>query len=115
MLTMQTINTPSEGTIRILLRKINDHGIKEKLQNGLVNSVGLIQGQLAEIITAGDIAEKASNVEIAEITGICPQHTTMIGVFGDTAAVSEALQAVGNWEKNHCRPAAAKPDGELRK
>lgn len=99
MLTIKIINTPSKGTIRILLRKIQDSNVKEYLQSSSVNSIGLIQGQLAEIIAAADIAEKASDVEVTEITGICPQHITMIGVFGETSAVLEAIKAVQNWSQ----------------
>lgn len=97
MILIKSINSPSKGIMRILLRKIKDDIVKEYLQKGIVNSLGLIQGQLAEIIIAGDIAEKAANVEIAEISGVCPQHIMMIGVFGDNAAVSEALKAVEIW------------------
>jgi ethanolamine utilization microcompartment shell protein EutS len=100
MLTIKTINSPSRGTINIILRKIHDESIKSKLENGTYNSLGLIQGPLAEIIVSGDIAEKASNVDIAEIPGVCPQHITMIGVFGDTAAVFEALKAVKKLEES---------------
>jgi ethanolamine utilization microcompartment shell protein EutS len=100
MLTIKTINSPSRGTINIILRKIHDESIKSRLEDGAYNSLGLIQGPLAEIIVAGDIAEKASNVDIAEIPGVCPQHITMIGVFGDTAAVSEALKAVNKLEES---------------
>jgi ethanolamine utilization microcompartment shell protein EutS len=94
MVTIRTINSPSQGVINILLRKINDDHIKDNLHKKLINSLGLIQGQLSEIIVAADVAEKASNVNIAEITGMCPQHMSVIGVFGDTASVSEALKAV---------------------
>lgn len=97
MTSIKTINSPSQGVINILLRKINDDHVKENLQKGMVNSLGLIQGQLSEMIVAGDIAEKASNVDIAEITGMCPQHISMIGIFGDTASVSEAVNAVEKW------------------
>jgi ethanolamine utilization microcompartment shell protein EutS len=100
MLTIKTINSPSKGTVNIISRKIHDESIKSKLEDGTYNSLGLIQGPLAEIIVAGDIAEKASNVEITEIPGVCPQHITMIGVFGDTAAVSEALKAVEKWKRS---------------
>ena len=100
MLTIKTMNSPSAGVIRILMRKISDDHIKEDLQKGLITSLGLVQGQLAEILVAADIAEKASAVEVAEINGICPQHITLIGVFGDTSAVSEALQAIENFSKN---------------
>ena len=99
MITIKTINSPSKGTIGIILRKINDEDIKSRLKVGEFNSLGLIQGHLAEIIVAGDIAEKSSNVEVAEISGVCPQHITMIGIFGDTAEVSEALKAVEKWVK----------------
>lgn len=73
--------------------------VKERLQTGKINALGLVQGQLAEMVMAGDVAEKASNVEIAEISGVCPQHISMIGIFGDTAAVTEALNAIEKWEK----------------
>lgn len=62
-----------------------------------MNALGLVQGQLADIYTAGDIAEKAANVWIAEVTGMCPQHMSMICVFGDVAEVAEALKAVNGW------------------
>ena len=104
MITIKIINSPSRGTINIILRKIHDDPIKSKLENATYNSLGLIQGPLAEIIVAGDIAEKASNVDIAEIPGICPQHITMIGIFGDTAAVSEALKAVRKLEESFVDP-----------
>ncbi len=100
MLTIRSINSPSKGTMRILQRKIRDEVVKEYLEQNPVNSLGLIQGQLAEIIIAGDIAEKASSVQIAEIAGVCPQHVILIGVFGDNAAVSEALNAVEKWDND---------------
>jgi len=104
MLTIKTINNPSRGTINIILRKIHEDSIKSKLKDATYNSLGLIQGPLAEIIVAGDIAEKTSNVDIAEIPGACPQHITMIGVFGDTAAVYEALKEVEKLEESFAGP-----------
>jgi microcompartment protein CcmL/EutN len=56
--------------------------------------VGLVQGQLAEMLMAADIAEKAAQVAVEEVRGICPQHITMIAVFGDIAAVEAALKAI---------------------
>ena len=58
-------------------------------------AVGLVQGPLADIIAAGDVAEKTSGVVVEEIQGICPQHFTMIALFGDTSAVAVALIAIG--------------------
>jgi len=102
MLTIKVINTPSKGIIQVLCRRVADEIVKEKLKKGVYTSLGLIQGPLAAMITAGDLAEKTSNVEIAEIAeiiGNCPQHITVLGVFGDTSSVSEALKAVEIWEK----------------
>jgi len=100
MLTIKILNSPSQGTMRILQRKVCDDQIKEMLQNEKVRAIGLVQGSVADIIMAADIAEKASNVEISEINGNCPQHITMIGMFGDVAAVNEAINAIRMWEKD---------------
>lgn len=99
MLNIKIINNPSKGTIRLLLRKIGDEPVREYLKGGAADALGLIQGPLAEIVAAADIAEKASNVQIAEITGSCPQHITMIGVFGETSSVKESIKAVKSWLK----------------
>jgi microcompartment protein CcmL/EutN len=46
------------------------------------------------MFVAADIAEKAANVKVEEIRGICPQHFTMIAIFGDTASVDEAINDI---------------------
>lgn len=97
MLTIRTINSPSAGILKILSKKTADTRLREDAQSGIVNALGLMQGQLADIYMAGDIAEKAANVGIAEVTGMCPQHMSMICVFGDVAEVAEALKAVNAW------------------
>lgn len=90
------IKRPSQGAMDILIRRISDQSVKSKINEMNVNAVGLIQGQLADIITASDITEKASNVIVCEITGVCPQHVAMIAVFGDTSSVDTAVKAVDN-------------------
>ena len=99
MLTIKILNSPSKGTMRILQRKVCDEQIKEIIQDEKVRAIGLVQGSVADVIMAADVAEKASNVEISEINGNCPQHITMIGIFGDIAAVNEAINAIKTWEK----------------
>lgn len=44
MVSIKTINNPSQGVVNILLRKIKDDHINDNLQYGLINSLGLIQG-----------------------------------------------------------------------
>lgn len=99
MLTVKILNSPSKGTMRILQRKVCDEQIKEMLQDEKVRAIGLVQGSVADVIMAADVAEKTSNVEISEINGNCPQHITMIGIFGDITAVNEAINAIKTWEK----------------
>jgi len=94
MLSCEIINSPSPGTISILKRKVIDKEIRTIIEETRVESVGLIQGQLAQIIVASDIAAKGADVHVSEISGSCPQHITMIALFGSTSAVRTAMNMV---------------------
>lgn len=94
MLLCEIINSPSAGTVSILKRKALDKDVRAALDTGRVESVGLLQGQLAQIIVASDIAAKGADVLVSEISGSCPQHITMIALFGTTSAVRTALNTV---------------------
>lgn len=87
---IQFIKSPSPGTMGILARRRT--GNKEN--HPAPGAVGLVQGALADMITAADVAEKAAQVDVEEIRGICPQHVTLIAIFGDIADVDAALKAV---------------------
>lgn len=91
---IKVINSISQGTLGILSRKVEDKRIKEMIEQNKVSSLGLCQGDIADMLTASDIAEKASNVLTGEISGTCPQHIICLGIFGDTASVEAALDAV---------------------
>lgn len=94
MLTCDIINGPSRAVLEILKRKSTDEKARELIESGRVEAVGLIQGRLAHIIVAADVAEKAADVLVAEIMGSCQHHTVLIAVFGRTSAVKAALNAV---------------------
>jgi microcompartment protein CcmL/EutN len=47
-----------------------------------------------DMIAAADVAEKAANVRVFDLKGICPQHITMIGIFGNVADVKAGLAAI---------------------
>ncbi|WP_227763233.1 BMC domain-containing protein [Zhaonella formicivorans] len=87
---IEFIKSPSPGTMAILARRMANGTLCEHPPG----AVGLVQGQLAEMLMAADIAEKAAQVAVEEVRGICPQHITMIAVFGDIAAVEAALKAI---------------------
>lgn len=57
-------------------------------------AVGLVQGKLVDMFAAADIATKSAPVQVVELLGLCPQHFSMIGIFGDAEAVNTALQAI---------------------
>lgn len=88
---IELIKSPSPGAMGILARRSAGRTDAVPDRPG---AVGLVQGALAEMITAADIAEKAATVQVEEIRGVCPQHITLIAIYGDIAAVECALKAV---------------------
>ncbi len=88
---IEFIKSPSDGVIKMLQ---NRSFSKDFFDDQAFDAIGLIQGKLSEMIKAADIAEKSADVKAIEIKGICPQHFTMIALFGDTASVNEALDHI---------------------
>jgi ethanolamine utilization microcompartment shell protein EutS len=88
---IEIIKSPSAGVVEMLQRRSS---VKIFFENNGWDTIGLVQGKLSEMLVAADIAEKKANVRVEEIKGVCPQHFTMIAVFGDTASVNEALSSI---------------------
>ena len=70
----------------------NCSGQIEKLKQA--DALALVHGDVCDIIYATDLAQKAADVDVFEISGNCPQHLTCIGVLGDTSAVDAAVQKI---------------------
>jgi len=87
---IQFIKSPSRGTMEILARRRTGNPTGQPAPG----AVGLVQGALADMLYAADVAEKAAQVDVEEIRGICPQHVTLIAIFGAIADVDAALKAV---------------------
>lgn len=86
------IKSPTTGTIEMLNRR---RALSKPLDEyGKYDTVGLVQGKLIEMVTAADVAEKAANVFVEEIRGLCPQHFSLLAIFGDTASVEAAIKSV---------------------
>lgn len=96
-LNFQFITHPGPGVIEILASRMGATG-RKSLQLVDFSAVGLIQGRLVDMIFASDIAEKAADVHVFDLKGTCPQHLTMIGIFGQIEAVKSALNAVRDVE-----------------
>jgi len=90
---VQFITHPGPGVIEILMGRMGAAG-KKTLDLIDFSAVGLVQGRLVDMMYAADIAEKTAQVHVFDLKGTCPQHLTMIGIFGDIAAVKAALDAV---------------------
>ena len=86
------IKSPSRGTIDILMRRKGSNS-KELPPYG-VDAVGLLQGRMIEMVVASDIAEKATGVTVEDIKGSCPQNMILLAIFGDTAAVEDAMAEI---------------------
>jgi ethanolamine utilization microcompartment shell protein EutL len=93
-LNIQFITHPGPGVIEILTSRMGAGG-KKTLEVIDFSAVGLVQGRLVDMMYAADIAEKAADVHVFDLKGTCPQHMTMVGIFGEIAAVKAALDAVG--------------------
>jgi len=95
-LRIRFIKSPTPNTIALLAQRVSPDR-RERIK-GKWDAVGLVQGPLADIFAAADLAEKTANVVVEEIRGVCPQHMTMIAIFGDTASVETALKAIMEME-----------------
>ena len=85
------IKSPSAGTLDILLRR---KGSGKASQPEETSAVGLVQGRLIDMVVAADIAEKTVGVAVEDIKGSCPQNMILLAIFGDTASVAAAIEAI---------------------
>jgi len=95
---IQIISHPGPGVFDILMSRMGA-GPKKKIVDANFSAVGLVQGKLVDMMVAADIAEKAADVQVYDLKGSCPQHLTMIGIFGDIAAVNASVDAIRFKEK----------------
>ena len=92
---IQFITSPTENTLKLLTRRMHPDA-RERILSKKWGAVGLVQDQLPNLFAMADIADKQAEVIVEEIMGTCPQHLTMIAIFGDTASVRTALDAIEN-------------------
>lgn len=89
------INAPRPDVIRMLERRMPQWA-QDTLRGCPFNAVGLVQASIPDIFYYADIAQKASNVFVTELSGNCPQHLTTLAVFGEVSSVRTALDAIEN-------------------
>ncbi len=101
MIHFRLIRQPAGDTLDLLKTRLW-RGTKDRFDEFQFDAIGLVQGYVIEMLAAADIAEKAAPVQVAEILGLCPQHFSLLGVFGAAEAVETAISAVeqelgGQW------------------
>lgn len=94
-LSTRIISHPAPGVFEFLRQRVGAVGKKVFAEAEIpFTAVGLIQGKLVDMIAAADVAEKAGDVRVFDLRGLCPQHITMIGIFGDIADVKASIEAI---------------------
>ncbi|MCR4891814.1 MAG: BMC domain-containing protein [Lachnospiraceae bacterium] len=89
------IDRPAAGTLQIIKRKAFDKRMQDMIDNSpRIESLGICQGSVLEVVVASDVAEKASDVLAGELNGTCPNHITCLVVMGSTAAVKSAMDSI---------------------
>lgn len=91
--TRHIINAPVFNVRKMLERRV-PADVRKRLEDTGYDAVGLVQTSIASLFCYADIASKASNVLVVEITGSCPQHITTLAFFGEISAVTTAMQAI---------------------
>lgn len=87
---------PTEACRRIIERRMGARK-DEAMEKASWGAVLLVQGPVAEILAAVDVATKASSVAAGEIVGNCPQQVNTIAFVGAVADVKLALAALKEW------------------
>ena len=89
-LKIRVMKTVSEGTKKIIRARMEGLDILFHENAALA----LCNGNVCDLIYASDLAQKASDVEVFEINGNCPQHLTCLAILGTAAAVDEAVKRI---------------------
>jgi len=92
---IRIIKSPTNGTIEMLNRRKSLTQTNEESKQ--YDTIGLVQGKLIDMVAAADLAEKAANVEVEEIRGVCPQHFALLALYGDTTSVEAAIKVIQDY------------------
>ena len=91
-LKIRVMKTVSEGTKKIIMRRARMEGLDILFHENA--ALALCNGNVFALIYASDLAQKASDVEVFEINGNCPQLLTCLAILGTAAAVDEAVKRI---------------------
>jgi hypothetical protein len=87
------INAPTPETLAMLKRRMPPES-RNRLEMVRIDAIGLIMLQIPDLYFYADQASKSAHVAVSEISGSCPQHITTLAIFGEVAAVNEAMRII---------------------
>ncbi|MEN0615216.1 BMC domain-containing protein [Klebsiella indica] len=87
------INAPTPETLAMLKRRMPSES-RSRLERVRIDAVGLIMLPIPDLYFYADQASKSAHVAVSEIFGSCPQHITTLAIFGEVAAVNEAMRVI---------------------
>ena len=93
---IHVMKTLSEGTKQIIMRRARMEGLEVLFREN--SALAIINANVSDLIYASDLAQKASEVEVFEISGNCPQHMTCLAILGSASAVDEAVERINSVE-----------------
>lgn len=89
------INAPTPDIVAMLKRRMPGE-FRSRLDLLRVDAIGLLMLPVPDLYFYADLASKSANVVVSEIFGSCPQHITTLAIFGEVAAVNEAMRMIEN-------------------
>lgn len=89
---IRVMKTVSEGTKEIIKKRVKGYDIDALFQKNA--ALALVHSDVCDMIYISDLAQKASDVQVFEITGTCPTHMVCLGILGAASAVDEAVKKV---------------------
>ena len=87
------INAPTPETLLMLKRRMPSES-RNRLEMVRIDAIGLIMLPIPDLYFYADKASKSAHVAVSEIFGSCPQHITTLAIFGEVAAVNEAMSII---------------------
>lgn len=87
------INAPAPEVLAMLKRRMPGE-FRSRLDLIRIDAIGLIMLPVPDLYFYADMASKSAHVVVSEVFGSCPQHVTTLAIFGEVAAVNEAMRTI---------------------
>jgi hypothetical protein len=93
---LRLVVKPTEPLKLMTLRRMPPN-LRKEAEKLAWGAVLFVQGQVADILAATDVATKAARVFASEVAGNCPQHINTVAFIGSVADVRQAKAAIEDW------------------